>query len=1036
MALKVDSGSFLYDATVSGSALAISPVPAISRSYARIYGISGFILNYNAQRLTFNTAWDGFAFSLSFGSSSSLVQYLTFEYLFFSGSLCSNCPGYPLEANGTCVNFCPIGSSNSAMNICIFCGEGRNWNGSVCILSCSSGQFLNTTTNECQCPPSLNWNGQICVSCNSNGKVWVESSQSCECPIPFRWNGYGCANIAPCTGGQIWDVYSYSCQCASYQYLNNGVCTNIPVCIGGQVLSNYQCVCQNNYVWNGATCNYTPCIGGQVWTGSNCVCSAGLHFNGTMCLECINGQIWNASTLNCVCDSGFKWNGQLCENTYQCSGNRVWNATYAQCICPSNYYWSGYSCLPVPTCTGGQYWDQGLQSCVCLTGYKFNGTSCVLCNGGQIWNQTTLTCSCPVGTIQNGNTGQCNIQQQCTGSRIWMQNLWSCECPASTVWNGNFCIVNPCDSGRVWNANFKSCQCPDSKVWNNSACVPPQIACTNGQVWSPAIYACACPRGTWATTASCDAIPTCQETYVYNPLNNKCNCAFGLVVKNGICADPACPIGQSWNGYKCTIISCPPPSFFSVNRCVYNGPATTSSACTFGYAWSGKECVFSPPQCPSGSSWTNNACVSTQCGLGYFLNNEGKCQILPQQCPPGTTFQGTKCASATGNCPTGTYASSGKCLPTVPCASGTVWDAVYLQCSCPTGQIFTGKSCLACPNQKVWTLANGCACPDGTFDTGAACQQTTQTTCSVIPNAYWNNNMCMCRPGFTKVDFQCVCYGTANGNQCDLCSYKPNSSYVPVTNLCQCNSGFTEIAGFCVPQGSQIGTDSPDRCSVGTYFDTNHRMCLACPSGCLSCASCYSCITCRPQFTYNTQSSTCQEKCGDGMKFVLPCDDGNNNDGDGCSRDCHVEPGYTCAGGSATSLDNCFNTLPTSVNIIQTGVVRLGTSIVLNLRINYIPKSLLLGTECQNNCKQLLVGTITSGDTGSLAITSSYLAGTSYDFTMTIGFGRSYIGQFSIDVKFSPNAVRYFGAISIAAATFTVNPAYLASVESSRDTLS
>ena len=31
-----------------------------------------------------------------------------------------------------------------------------------------------------------------------------------------------------------------------------------------------------------------------------------------------------------------------------------------------------------------------------------------------------------------------------------------------------------------------------------------------------------------------------------------------------------------------------------------------------------------------------------------------------------------------------------------------------------------------------------------------------------------------------------------------------------------------------------------------------------------------------------------ENNCGDGRRFTLPCDDGNNNNGDGCSSDCRV----------------------------------------------------------------------------------------------------------------------------------------------------
>ena len=36
------------------------------------------------------------------------------------------------------------------------------------------------------------------------------------------------------------------------------------------------------------------------------------------------------------------------------------------------------------------------------------------------------------------------------------------------------------------------------------------------------------------------------------------------------------------------------------------------------------------------------------------------------------------------------------------------------------------------------------------------------------------------------------------------------------------------------------------------------------------------------------------------------CDDGNTDDGDGCTSICEVEPLYTCEGGDATTPDTCF----------------------------------------------------------------------------------------------------------------------------------
>lgn len=40
--------------------------------------------------------------------------------------------------------------------------------------------------------------------------------------------------------------------------------------------------------------------------------------------------------------------------------------------------------------------------------------------------------------------------------------------------------------------------------------------------------------------------------------------------------------------------------------------------------------------------------------------------------------------------------------------------------------------------------------------------------------------------------------------------------------------------------------------------------------------------------------NACADICGDGKIFTNECDDGNTNDGDGCSSACKVESKYTC----------------------------------------------------------------------------------------------------------------------------------------------
>ena len=52
--------------------------------------------------------------------------------------------------------------------------------------------------------------------------------------------------------------------------------------------------------------------------------------------------------------------------------------------------------------------------------------------------------------------------------------------------------------------------------------------------------------------------------------------------------------------------------------------------------------------------------------------------------------------------------------------------------------------------------------------------------------------------------------------------------------------------------------------------------------------------------------SVCESLCGDGIVGIMEaCDDGNTNNGDGCSANCSVECGWRCFGGSPTAKDTC-----------------------------------------------------------------------------------------------------------------------------------
>ena len=81
----------------------------------------------------------------------------------------------------------------------------------------------------------------------------------------------------------------------------------------------------------------------------------------------------------------------------------------------------------------------------------------------------------------------------------------------------------------------------------------------------------------------------------------------------------------------------------------------------------------------------------------------------------------------------------------------------------------------------------------------------------------------------------------------------------------------------------------------------------------------------------------------------------------------------------------------------------------------------------------MLDGKIVSGDAQAVSITSYFLAGTSFSFSMEIEYRRSYIGAFTLEVKVSPTIVnKYYTPLAVGTSqplTVQVNPALLSKAE-------
>ena len=128
---------------------------------------------------------------------------------------------------------------------------------------------------------------------------------------------------------------------------------------------------------------------------------------------------------------------------------------------------------------------------------------------------------------------------------------------------------------------------------------------------------------------------------------------------------------------------------------------------------------------------------------------------------------------------------------------------------------------------------------------------------------------------------------------------------------------------------------------------------------------------------YGQKASYCSEKCGDGKRFELDCDDGNTKSGDGCSKDCLVEKGYECQGGSSIKASQCVPFKPSRSFITLKGAVHLYGKVVQGIRMTYVPEE-LRKNECAECSKLLWVRVIDSQVVPGVRI--KYLPNSKYQF--------------------------------------------------------
>ena len=210
---------------------------------------------------------------------------------------------------------------------------------------------------------------------------------------------------------------------------------------------------------------------------------------------------------------------------------------------------------------------------------------------------------------------------------------------------------------------------------------------------------------------------------------------------------------------------------------------------------------------------------------------------------------------------------------------------------------------------------------------------------SCIGNTYLIPGLSIC---VSKVNCPITTYPDDNLGQCAKCDISCETCYGPTPD--ECKTCMISL-GYAEKMTTGPGPCQKVICPDGQYINITktNALCLPCDPKCDICVSKYPtlCTKCKNEFQEvladngqvkclsctdflgmkkgvgkncegkNNMLTMIIEICGDGRHMgLLECDDGNLQNGDGCSSLCIVEANYVCYGGTANSPDKCNSSLP------------------------------------------------------------------------------------------------------------------------------
>ncbi|CAI2381489.1 unnamed protein product [Moneuplotes crassus] len=690
---------------------------------------------------------------------------------------------------------------------------------------------------------------------------------------------------------------------------------------------------------------------------ANWVCSGGSTSTQDTCADDCGDGVNVQSSVVGYCDDGNNSDGDGCdqncnvEDGYVCSGGSMSSADTCTMSCASatppadpTIYCKDRNIDPGDGCDS---------SCKVESGYTCSWDSVSLasvcadtCGDGAVMTPTQGYCDDGDSDDNDGCSSTCAVEAG-----------WSCSLGDSST--ASTCS-DSCGDGKVM--NLIAGYCDDGNTATGDGC---SDTCQIEPYWE-------CTLGDSSTASICSDI--CGDSRVVKPTVGYCDdgdrvngdgCSYGCLVESGwqctlgdaatasVCSDDCgdgkvmsvqagyCDDGGNDDGDGCSS-TCVVETGWTCT----SGDSSTASTCS-DTCGDGKVMDSQAGYCDDGGKTNNDGCSSScavESGWTCTLGDTSTASVCTDDCGDGKVMD-----PASGYCDDGDNDDNDGCSST--CAVEPGWI-------CTTGDSTTASSCSDnCGDSKVMNPQSG-YCDDGSYGDGDGCNSTCEVEtgweCTLGDSSTSSSCSDKCGDGKVMISSSLYCDDGNNdsGDGCsDTCQIESGwtctSGNQNTASVCidSCGDGLVmnPQAGYCDDGGDvdndgcssncevEVGWDCTlgdsttssvcsDKCADGIIVDPKIGYCddgnTINGDGCDSSCGVEPNVSCT--IGDSTTASVCTDICGDGFISINTllstyCDDGNNNDGDGCSSICEVESGWECTQGTSSTQSVC-----TSSNYTQT----------------------------------------------------------------------------------------------------------------------